>query len=77
MHYATTSDGVRIAYVSVGDGSPVVFGSNIFGDASRYCAGDPARVRTDGLPFSVVHHWESCEIRLHSRAASPVSCRRL
>jgi len=41
MHYATTSDGVRIAYLSVGDGSPLVFGSNIFGDASRYCAGDP------------------------------------
>src|SRR5262245_384795 len=41
MHYATTSDGVRIAYVNVGDGRPLIFGSNIFGDASRYCGGDP------------------------------------
>src|SRR5262245_28595215 len=50
MHYATTRDGVRIAYVSVGDGSPLVFGSNIFGDASRYCGGDPhVREMTDRL----------------------------
>ena len=32
MRYATTSDGVRIAYMSLGDGPPVVFASNIFGD---------------------------------------------
>jgi pimeloyl-ACP methyl ester carboxylesterase/DNA-binding CsgD family transcriptional regulator len=50
MHYATTSDGVRIAYVNVGDGPPLVFGSNIFGDASRYCGGDPhVREVTDRL----------------------------
>ena len=50
MHYATTSDGVRIAYLSVGDGSPLVFGSNIFGDASRYCGGHPhVREVTDRL----------------------------
>ena len=50
IHYANTSDGVRIAYVSVGDGSPLVFGSNIFGDASRYCGGDPhVREVTDRL----------------------------
>jgi pimeloyl-ACP methyl ester carboxylesterase/DNA-binding CsgD family transcriptional regulator len=40
MHYATTSDGVRIAYASVGEGFPLVFASNI-GDASHYCGGFP------------------------------------
>jgi len=36
IQYATASDGVRIAYVSVGEGAPLVFASNIFGDATRY-----------------------------------------
>lgn len=36
LHYATASDGVRIAYISVGEGAPLVFASNIFGDATRY-----------------------------------------
>jgi len=50
MHYATTSDGVRIAYVSVGAGSPLVFGSNFMGDANRYCGGEShVREVTDRL----------------------------
>ena len=50
MQYATTSDGVRIAYISLGDGPPFVFASNIFGDASAYCAGSPhTREVTDRL----------------------------
>ncbi|HET9268580.1 MAG TPA: alpha/beta fold hydrolase [Vicinamibacterales bacterium] len=51
MHYATTSDGVRIAYVSVGDGPPLVFASNIFGDLARYRGGGFPHVRevTDRL----------------------------
>ena len=50
MRYATTSDGVRIAYISVGDGPPLVFASNIFGDASAYCTGFPhTREVTDRL----------------------------
>ena len=49
-HYATTTDGVRIAYVSVGDGSPLVFASNIFGDATAYRGGFPhVREVTDRL----------------------------
>ena len=36
IRYTTTSDNVRIAYISVGDGPPVVFASNIFGDATAY-----------------------------------------
>ena len=36
IQYATASDGVRIAYISVGEGAPLVFASNIFGDATRY-----------------------------------------
>ena len=42
MQYATTSDGVRIAYMSLGEGPPVVFASNIFGDLSSYLGGWPA-----------------------------------
>ena len=36
IQYAMASDGVRIAYISVGEGAPLVFASNIFGDARRY-----------------------------------------
>jgi pimeloyl-ACP methyl ester carboxylesterase len=42
MQYAATSDGVRIAYMSLGDGPPVVWASNIFGDLSAYLGGWPA-----------------------------------
>ena len=50
MQYATTSDGVRIAYISVGDGPPLVFASNIFGEATGYCTGFPhTREVTDRL----------------------------
>jgi len=41
MQFATSSDGVRIAYVTIGDGPPLVFASNIFGDATSYCCGFP------------------------------------
>ena len=41
MQYATTRDGVRIAYMSLGDGSPLVFASNIFGDLGSYRSGWP------------------------------------
>jgi pimeloyl-ACP methyl ester carboxylesterase len=50
MHYATTSDGVRIAYMSLGDGLPIVFASNIFGDLAGYRVGWPhMREVTDRL----------------------------
>ena len=41
MHYATTLDGVRIAYMSLGDGPALLFASNIFGDLSGYRGGWP------------------------------------
>ena len=41
MHYATTVDGVRVAYASFGDGPPLVFASNIFGDLTGYRLGWP------------------------------------
>ncbi len=43
IHYATTRDGVRIAYSSLGDGPPLVFASNIFGELSAYLDGWPQR----------------------------------
>jgi len=36
IQYARTSDGVSIAYISIGSGYPVVCASNVFGDASYY-----------------------------------------
>jgi pimeloyl-ACP methyl ester carboxylesterase/DNA-binding CsgD family transcriptional regulator len=41
MQYAKTSDGVNIAYFSLGDGPPIVFASNILGDAYLYRLGWP------------------------------------
>jgi pimeloyl-ACP methyl ester carboxylesterase len=41
MQYATTVDGVRIACMSLGEGPPVVFASNIFGDLNGYRTGWP------------------------------------
>ena len=41
MHYVTTVDGVRVAYASFGDGRPLVFASNIFGDLTGYRIGWP------------------------------------
>ena len=41
MQYATTSDGVRIAFMSLGSGQPVVFASNIFGELNGYRLGWP------------------------------------
>jgi pimeloyl-ACP methyl ester carboxylesterase/DNA-binding CsgD family transcriptional regulator len=44
MQYATTQDGVRIAYTSLGEGPPVVFASNIFGELSAYLGGWPPAI---------------------------------
>jgi len=41
MQYATTSDGVQIAFMSLGSGRPVVFASNIFGELNGYRLGWP------------------------------------
>lgn len=60
MHYATTSDGVRIAFVSLGDGPPLVFASNIFGELNGYRIGWPhTREVTDrlvGLGWRVIRY---------------------
>ena len=42
MQYATTRDGVRVAYMSLGDGPPLVFASNIFSELGAYLGGWPA-----------------------------------
>src|SRR5882724_11930430 len=50
MQYVKTSDDVRVAYLSLGDGPPLVFASNIFGDAHNYRTGWPhVREVTDQL----------------------------
>jgi pimeloyl-ACP methyl ester carboxylesterase/DNA-binding CsgD family transcriptional regulator len=58
--YATTSDGVNIAYVRVGDGDPVVFSSNFGGDVHNHrAAGSEQKGLTDrlaALGWAVVRH---------------------
>jgi pimeloyl-ACP methyl ester carboxylesterase len=50
INYAITGDGVRIAFASVGDGPPLIFASNMFGDLSGYRLGWPhTRDVTDRL----------------------------
>jgi len=60
LRYATTSDGVRIAYVSLGEGPPLVWASNIFGEANGYRVGFPhVREVTDrllGLGWRVIRY---------------------
>jgi pimeloyl-ACP methyl ester carboxylesterase/DNA-binding CsgD family transcriptional regulator len=60
VQYAKTRDGVSIAFISRGDGPPIVFASNIFGDAHWYRMGLPhVRQTTDRLAelgWTVVRH---------------------
>lgn len=41
IQFVTTSDGIRIAFGTVGGGPAIVFASNIFGDLGSYLAGWP------------------------------------
>jgi len=50
MEHTKTSDGVAIAYFRLGDGPPIVFASNVFGDAHFYQSLHPhTRRMTDAL----------------------------
>ena len=50
LQYAKTTDGVNVAFFSIGRGRPIVFASNIFGDAHLYGLGWPhVRQITDRL----------------------------
>ncbi len=60
IRYVQTSDGVNIAYIRLGDGPPVVFASNIFGDAQGYRLGSPyvggVTDRLVGLGWQVIRY---------------------
>src|SRR4051812_43161697 len=60
LQYAATSDGVRIAYVSLGDGPALVWASNIYGEANGYRLGFPhVKEVTDrlvGLGWRVIRY---------------------
>jgi class 3 adenylate cyclase/pimeloyl-ACP methyl ester carboxylesterase len=50
IQYAKTNDGVNIAYAAFGEGPPIVFAGNAWGDIHMYSAGLlPVRRVTDGL----------------------------
>jgi pimeloyl-ACP methyl ester carboxylesterase/DNA-binding CsgD family transcriptional regulator len=61
LHYVTTADDFHVSYFTIGEGPPLVFASNIFGDAHMYCQLARHHVRgvTDGLValgWNVVRH---------------------
>jgi alpha-beta hydrolase superfamily lysophospholipase len=60
LHHAKSRDGVRVAYFSVGNGSPIVFAANIFGHVEHYAiAAHHVRGVTQGLVergWGVVRH---------------------
>jgi pimeloyl-ACP methyl ester carboxylesterase/DNA-binding CsgD family transcriptional regulator len=60
LQYVKARDGVRIAFLRLGEGSPIVFASNIFGDVQMYRGGMPhVKHVTDGLAdagWSVVRY---------------------
>ncbi len=50
IRYARTSDGVNIAFMDLGEGTPLVFVTNVWGDAHLYASGSPfSRAMTDPL----------------------------
>jgi pimeloyl-ACP methyl ester carboxylesterase/DNA-binding CsgD family transcriptional regulator len=58
--YVTTSDGVSVAYIRVGNGPPIIFPSNFGGDVHNYhVVGSEQRGLTDrlaGLGWQVIRH---------------------
>jgi pimeloyl-ACP methyl ester carboxylesterase/DNA-binding CsgD family transcriptional regulator len=61
LHYVKTGDHLHISYFTLGDGPPLVFASNIFGDVHSYCQLARHHVRgvTDGLValgWKVIRH---------------------
>jgi class 3 adenylate cyclase len=50
IQYCTTADGVSIAFMDLGEGTPLVFVTNLWGDAHTYASGSPlSRPATDEL----------------------------
>ena len=49
IQYAKTSDGVNIAYCTMGEGPPLVYTSNVWGDIHWYLHNEPTRREVDRL----------------------------
>jgi class 3 adenylate cyclase/pimeloyl-ACP methyl ester carboxylesterase len=49
IQYAKTSDGVSIAYCVLGEGRPLVYASNVWGDLQWYLHNERTRSRVDAL----------------------------
>ncbi len=49
IQYAKTSDGVNIAYCTMGEGQPLVYTSNVWGDIHWYLHNEPTRREVDRL----------------------------
>src|SRR3990170_2607764 len=52
IQYAKTSDGVDIAFATAGDGPPLVFASNVWGDVHWYTHNEATRRTVDALVAS-------------------------
>jgi class 3 adenylate cyclase len=49
IRYCTTSDGAGIAFAALGEGPPLMFATNIFGDVHWYAHNPPTRLQVDRL----------------------------
>jgi hypothetical protein len=49
IQYAKTNDGVNIAFSVMGEGHPLVYTSNVFGDVRWYLGDDATRREIDRL----------------------------
>ena len=49
IQYARTSDGVNIACCAIGEGTPLVYASNLFGDIHWYTYNDATRTQVDAM----------------------------
>src|SRR3990172_8161386 len=52
IQYAKTSDGVSIAFCVMGEGQPIVYASNVWGDVHWYLHNDATRREMDRLVAS-------------------------
>jgi pimeloyl-ACP methyl ester carboxylesterase len=67
IQYAKTSDGVNIAYCVMGEGQPLVYTSNVWGDIHWYLHNEPTRREVDRL---IASGWQVVRYDLRGMGSS-------
>jgi class 3 adenylate cyclase/pimeloyl-ACP methyl ester carboxylesterase len=67
IQYAKTSDGVNIAYCVMGEGQPLVYASNMWGDIHCYLHNEPTRREVDRL---IASGWQVVRYDLRGMGSS-------